>query len=1085
MLHLHRLFPRADTAHVLLIRYRSFPFALRETYRHRIPAPARQDSVERIAGAVTPKPGGGFSFDDLFGSDLQKSGSIIRGLTIGSNRDLSLNSGFRMQMSGNLMRDVGLTAALTDDNSPIQPEGTTRTLQEVDKVFIELRGNDAAATLGDFVLDLPGGEFATLSRKLRGARGTARLGSAGEGADLLISGASARGKYTSNQFPGLDGVQGPYRLTGPGGERDLFIIAGTERVYLDGERMVRGETDDYTIDYAAGEITFTARRLISRASRLTVDFEYSDRQFSRNILGAQAGAALLGGRTQFRATFYQEQDDENSPIDFSLSDADREVLRSAGNDRTRAVRSGIDSVGAGKGQYVRIDTTVRLAGGTDSTLAVYRYNPADSVHAIYSIAFGFVGAGAGDYRRVSLQQYEFAGIGQGDYRPVRFLPLPSSHRVADFNFTGTLTADLGVSAEYARSSFTANRFSAPGTGSLEGGAGRAEARYSPKHLMLGGVDLGSLDIGFKERVVGDGYLSADRMNEVEFDRKWNIPDSAAGREELREGRIGYQPTGGLQLAGTLGTITRGDARSSDRASGTVSFSHTDLPDARWSAEVINDRNSRDGEHGKWVRQQGSVSLPGGNIVPAISYTGEAMRRLRSADDTLSGESFRFNEIAPDLRISHLAGPMSLAASYAWRWEDSLSAGELQPASSLFRQTYGWRLEDWNAVSSSADVTIQHKSFSTFSAGRRLPDLETLLLRWQGRASPLHRGIETDVFYELASEQSGKLERVFERVPKGTGSYIYAGDLNGNHIVDEPDFQLARFDGDFTAFTVPTTDLQPVADVRASTRFRVNGDRLFGPDSWFARGIPLSAETYFRVEEKSTDPDRHQIYTLQFSHFLNDATTLAGSNLFSQDLYAFEHGDAFSVRLRYSQRRGLNQFAASSERTFAGERSVRLRWKPLPEIANQTDYSGRSDNLISPNAPYRSRRVSLRSLTTDWSYRPEQAVELGFTIGSADGENFDSTTASLNTQSVRLTYAMSDRGQGTVQFSREELLLDRPGLAVPFELSGGRVGGKTWLWRLGMDYRFTHIVQGTLSYDGRSEGGQPPVHTARAEVRAFF
>jgi hypothetical protein len=48
-----------------------------------------------------------------------------------------------------------------------------------------------------------------------------------------------------------------------------------------------------------------------------------------------------------------------------------------------------------------------------------------------------------------------------------------------------------------------------------------------------------------------------------------------------------------------------------------------------------------------------------------------------------------------------------------------------------------------------------------------------------------------------------------------------------------------------------------------------------------------------------------------------------------------------------------------------------------------------------------------------------------------------------------------------------------------------VPGKTWLWRAALDYRLTNFVQASLNYDGRSEGGRPPVHTGRAEVRAFF
>src|SRR5207247_1779133 len=101
-------------------------------YRHRDIPTIIDTSIgvgARVAPAQASKRSQPFTLDDLFGSNLQKSGSLLRGFTIGSNRDLTLNSGFRMQMAGSLTNDVQVVAALTDENSPIQPEGTTQTLQ--------------------------------------------------------------------------------------------------------------------------------------------------------------------------------------------------------------------------------------------------------------------------------------------------------------------------------------------------------------------------------------------------------------------------------------------------------------------------------------------------------------------------------------------------------------------------------------------------------------------------------------------------------------------------------------------------------------------------------------------------------------------------------------------------------------------------------------------------------------------------------------------------------------------------------------------------------------------------------------------
>ena len=83
----------------IIVTYRYVPLEVQDVYRLRtLVVPA--DSVSKAGGIREIQPAGTFSMDDIFGPGLQKSGSIVRGFTVGSNRDLSLNSGLRLQMSG-------------------------------------------------------------------------------------------------------------------------------------------------------------------------------------------------------------------------------------------------------------------------------------------------------------------------------------------------------------------------------------------------------------------------------------------------------------------------------------------------------------------------------------------------------------------------------------------------------------------------------------------------------------------------------------------------------------------------------------------------------------------------------------------------------------------------------------------------------------------------------------------------------------------------------------------------------------------------------------------------------------------------
>ncbi len=1069
-------------AHVLTIFYRRFPFILKESYRHREPAALPDTLTGRSAQAA--RPSSSFSIDDLFGSNVQKSGSIVRGFTMGSNRDLSLTSGFRMQMSGNLTNDIQVIAALTDENSPIQPEGTTKTLQEIDKVFVELRGSNMAATLGDFSLDMARSEFGRMTRKLQGAKGDVSFGDRKSGGEALLAGASTRGKFATNQFQGADGVQGPYRLSGRNNERAIIVVAGTEKVYVNGERMVRGEVGDYVIDYASAEITFSYRRVIFSASRIVVDFEYSDRQYPRNLIAGRAGATLFGDRLSFAATLIREGDDESSPIDESLSDADKDTLRAAGADRSKAKRSGAVYAGPGKGQYLLIDTLIIAPSSPDTIhTSFYRFATDSADRAPYTVTFSYTGPANGDYDKVTLSQYRFVGLNNGSYAPVRFLPLPQSTSLADIDLSAALTDDVTLSGEYAHSGFDANKFSPASR--EDGSALKFGFRVAPKRLRLGGLDLGSADLRFRERIVGASFVPLDRFNDVEFSRQWNLNESTKANEELHEGSIAYRPSESLTLGGTMGSLSRGDEFSSARYTGNVGYHAERLPDVGYMFELIRSSNAPADQSSTWIRHHALIQDTLGLFASALKYDGEVLWSKSLSLDTLRRGTFRYHEITPSVTIAD-AGRMSFGAVVGWRWDDSLKSGIVQRVSTTLSQEYHWALREWHTLTSSLDVAIRNRAFTPAFRQGDNDRIQTVLLRSQTRFNPFDRAIESDWFYEAASERAARLERVFQRVTKGTGNYVYAGDLNNNHLADPEEFQLSRFDGDFIAVTLPTDELIPVVDVKASTRFRLNGSRIARGSSWLEKAASLfSTETYIRIEEKSGEPETRHIYLLYFSRFLDERTTLLGSHLFTQDIHLRENDPQFSMRFRYVQRKGMTQFALQNEKTYTREQSGRLRWQLVKEIANQIDVVHKTDDLSSTLFSNRVRSIASTSVSTDWSYRFQRHIELGFAFGFGHATNFDSTAADLNDQRARITYAIAERAQAKAELTREEVVVGSSLSLLPFELTGGKVPGQSWRWQIGLEYRISQFVQASLNYDGRNEGRQETIHTARASVRAFF
>ena len=159
----------------LYVTYQTIKLSLNKQYRHRglvVRYNEKLGDTVRVSEITSE----GLSPDVIFGPGIQKSGTLIRGFTVGTNKDFTLNSGLRLQLSGKLSDDIEIVAALTDENTPIQPEGNTETLDELDKVFIQIKHPNAAGTFGDYQLTKRVGEFGVIDRKLQGLLGEFFMG---------------------------------------------------------------------------------------------------------------------------------------------------------------------------------------------------------------------------------------------------------------------------------------------------------------------------------------------------------------------------------------------------------------------------------------------------------------------------------------------------------------------------------------------------------------------------------------------------------------------------------------------------------------------------------------------------------------------------------------------------------------------------------------------------------------------------------------------------------------------------------------------------------------------------------------------
>ena len=123
------------------------------------------------------------------------------------------------------------------------------------------------------------------------------------------------------------------------------------------------------------------------------------------------------------------------------------------------------------------------------------------------------------------------------------------------------------------------------------------------------------------------------------------------------------------------------------------------------------------------------------------------------------------------------------------------------------------------------LSLRNKKYEDQFKSSGSLDNETILIRSRTKFVFWDRLMNGDFYYEVSTQKSAKQQKVFVLVQKGTGNYIYLGDLNNNGIADENEFEPALFDGDYVQVTLPTDELYPVIDLKTSTRWKINFSEL--------------------------------------------------------------------------------------------------------------------------------------------------------------------------------------------------------------------------------------------------------------------
>ncbi len=1078
----------------LRIRYRRLPFDFKQRYTlfsaNAISDSALKDSSGqprfRAIHFVNP-------FENI-SSGLQTSGSIMRGVQVGTNRDFSLNSGLNVELSGKLTDNVEVVAALTDEATPIQPEGNTQTLNEVDKVFVKFKSPYVQGTVGDFNLEYKNSEFGRLTRKLQGITLQGSYGRQQVSATV----ATTRGFFNHMRFLGQEGNQGPYRLYGKNGERNIVVLAGTEKVWIDGQKMTRGKSNDYTIEYGNGEIRFTAHRLITSSSRIEVDFEYFPvtQNYNRNVYSGTATGHWKAAGMKLRMQVYRETDDPNQTLygAQSLNAEERNILKAAGDDPLSAYLPGETFKNDFSGNYMKRDT---LWQGESATY--YKY--VGSGNGNYSVVFSDVGASRGAYIRDRLGVYRWVGPEQGRYLPIRLLPLPSRQDQANIQLQWQAGAHSGFDVEYALSRLDKNILSGRGDADNQGSAVQAKAHADQITLQWGKWNFGRVDVNANARYVESDFKALDRFQQPDFQRYWNTEatDAAGDGEQSYQANLIYIPFKQMQISANVGRLER-SVLASNRFAARAAFRNTVSAFSAGYEEVSSEHKELNSRN-IWKRFKAQASYRFWKLDPQLTFKSE--NRANRAGGKISGFSF----IDYGARLNLYKWEYA-EGFYEWnRREDNVydykQLNKLIPQAVTGTQKVSLRLT--GVSSTSANVQLVHRN-KDFTAAFENVAQDTLKLQytdptvqdtvWRDRSTDLaelnvshsawKKAMNLSLQYRISSEQAALKEKVYLEVGQGRGNLRFDEDLQ--EYVPDPD-------GSYMLFVLPSGKYEPVTTVQSALRLKIDPARYWRkPAGWWSAWMrQVSSETYFRVEEETKDPDIWSVYLLDLSHFQSDYT-VRGVTQLNQDWFIMRRNRALSFRLRYRFRKNRsNQFVSSGENEDgrSEESGLRANWRVSGKLKAQTEFRLKTILRQSAANPLRNRDIAGWYADQNLSYRPFKQWELGLESEYGKEENRSDTYpielwyALIKT---RINYALPASGRVTAQYQYQTVNpTNNPDRrTVPYEMARGKKEGISQNWQARLEYTLAKNVVFSLFYNGRDEAGfKRIIHSGQAEIRAFF
>ncbi|MEQ8627837.1 hypothetical protein [Ekhidna sp.] len=1062
--------------------YRVLSPLLTKTYQNR--DIADYDDSREIAIISTQNPG--VEKEELFDfGGVQKYGAITRGVSFGNRQSLFVNSSLNLQMDGKLDENLFLSAVITDQNVPYQPEGNTQQIRDFDNVFIKLYNDRFDVTAGDVVLQQPddAGYFLRYYKNVQGLQASYRGQSGKWKHESRVSGALSKGKFNSAVLEPIDGLNGPYKLRGPNGERFIIVLANSEKVFLDGKRLERGFDRDYVIDYNLGEITFNNHIVITQFSIIRVDFEYAEQFYSRTNLSAYQ--SVSNEKVRLYANYYRERDNPNTSFGFSLNETDLDQLRSIGDNIDQAFVTGFDSVRFSENRilYIKKDTVDQDGNPQE----IFQYSTDPSVE-LFSPTFSDVGFGNGNYilreTTANGRVYEWvspqSGEAQGNYEPGAFIPLPNSRQMITLGGEVQLSEYESVKSEVAFSNTDQNLYSPVDDNDNTSRGYFTSIQTSGRSAPLSGYNwVGSLAMELDEK----DFTFIDRYRSILFDRDWNY---TSDRNEQSQDLILFARAGIEKNNENRFIMSANRRKRADFIDGwqyTLDFNQ-EVADVRLVSTHFLLENQQVNRTTDWVRSKSDLSYRKWKIAPGYQFDMDE-NEIQLGDSVVSSlMHYRAHEV---YLTSTDSSKSNYRIGYQLRNDKRPVNGSMVDYlfSKNLRASYSRNGEKGSVTADFNYRQVEDK------LELNLGQDEVINGRVNWAQNFLNRNLRSNFSYSTGNSRELRREFVYLPVATGEGTHTWR-DTNGDGVQDLNEFfeAINPDERNYVKIFTPTDDY-----ITSFQTFYLHTIDARFPVKWRSHGglkqfaSKLSANVNFNVNYKTTSEsysDRLNPFTVD----LSDENLVSTQNVKRYTLFYNRNGRGFAGDFTH-------QTSDNKQLLVQGfETREKWEWISNAKVDLGSEYTFRVTtslgNLLNQSDYLDSRNFEIITYTysPQLIWQPSNVLRL---IGSYErktrrNEFTESSLESALSKVYKTELTWNQAGKGSLRGTFSIVQIDftgDPSSYLGYLLLDALQPGTNQTWQLNWQQKISKGMQLSLLYNGRKSEDASAIHTGNVQVTAFF